>query len=368
MYTALRRSSTNASDTTATCCRCSRPSPRRPAGRPPATAAARAAWPAAVGGGVHVGREASPHNFQLTLALVQCHAALGSVHEATRLYHALGVKHIQQDSLSHLILPPLLRCGALEQAATVLNPAQRFAKDGLRDMPDSLQLAFSSDNYVEALEFVQFEGHLEASWWRRLVVVAAIVHQLPLRLRTARRSRPPADALQTADSTTALDGDVSAVAAALPDTDTTVHESHLPSENGKAVACDAWLARRAPPPRRALGLGGDDDALAAAEAALRACGAGGGGGGGAGRRRRRRRGTARRRRTGRACSRSCASPSLRPAAETAAPAAVAAEADALGTLLAGECARLRGFGVDGGPRRRSWRSRRRFCSRCCCAR
>ena len=249
---------------------------------------------------LHVGREASPHNFQLTLALVQCHAALGSVHEATRLYHALGVKHIQQDSLSHLILPPLLRCGALEQAATVLNPAQRFAKDGLRDMPDSLQLAFSSDNYVEALEFVQFEGHLEASWWRRLVVVAAIVHQLPLRLRTApSQPQPPADALQTAlDATTALDGDVSAAAlAALPDTlDTTVHESHLPSENAKAVAWmrDVWLARRVLLLRvvRAC-LGGDDDALAAAEVALReACGRARGGGGGSGGRggRRRRRG------------------------------------------------------------------------------
>ena len=309
---------------------------------------------------LHVGREASPHNFQLTLALVQCHAALGSVHEATRLYHALGVKHIQQDSLSHLILPPLLRCGALEQAATVLNPAQRFAKDGLRDMPDSLQLAFSSDNYVEALEFVQFEGHLEASWWRRLVVVAAIVHQLPLRLRTApSQPQPPADALQTAlDATTALDGDVSAAAlAALPDTlDTTVHESHLPSENAKAVAWmrDVWLARRVLLLRAVRAcLGGDDDALAAAETALReACGAPPAAEAAAG---------GRRRRDGEAeageeeedwasvLSIVRVAVLFAQPAETAAPAAIAAEADALGTLLAGECARLRKrFGAEGG--------------------
>ena len=353
------------SDTTATCCRCSRPRSssacRSPTGlQREAACGARLSGPLlSAAAYLHVGREASPHNFQLTLALVQCHAALGSVHEATRLYHALGVKHIQQDSLSHLILPPLLRCGALEQAATVLNPAQRFAKDGLRDMPDSLQLAFSSDNYVEALEFVQFEGHLEASWWRRLVVVAAIVHQLPLRLRTApSQPQPPADALQTAlDATTALDGDVSAAAlAALPDTlDTTVHESHLPSENGKAVAWMRDVARppRPPPPRRARlprrrrrrACGGGVrvaeacGAPAAAEAAAPPAGGDGDGEAEAGEEEED---------WASVLSIVRVAVLFAQPAETAAPAAIAAEADALGTLLAGECARLPAL------RRRGW--------------
>jgi len=133
--------------------------------------------------GLQLASDASPHNFQLSLALMQARPAptltltltltltrtlrtptngqlplprmqgllcMGAVEAALQLYNRCAIKHVQHDTLTFVALPAMAQLGGAAQAAGPMAAAARFRRDGLQEMQEAVGLAFRSDNYVQA--------------------------------------------------------------------------------------------------------------------------------------------------------------------------------------------------------------------------
>ena len=223
--------------------------------------------------GLKMAREASPHNFQLSLALMQGLLRLGAAGAAMRLYNACAIKHVQQETLTYVLLPALVQgggCGA-ETVEPPLDAARRFRRDGMRDMADAFGLALRSGNYVQATEMATFQSTLESSWWRRLLELTEL-------LLTVQKEQANAVAVQAAlaEAAAVVELDVSSAAAiaTLPNVlDLDVYEAHLPAARGGGLHAlrYSWLPRRVLLVRLlSRALAADADGLRAAEVALRA--------------------------------------------------------------------------------------------------
>ena len=224
--------------------------------------------------GLQLASSASPHNFQLTLALMQGLLCMGAVEEALQLYNRCAVKHVQLETLTFVALPAMAQVGGAAQAAGPMAAAARFRRDGMQDMQEAVGLAFRSDNYVQAAEMATFRRSLERSWWRRLL------ETLELLPRLAADAANAASLRASLAGATVLDTDVTPAAlASLPHLlDLNVFETRLPPGTrggGLRLLRLAWL------PRRVLllrllrhALAGETGQTAAAEGALReACAA-----------------------------------------------------------------------------------------------
>jgi hypothetical protein len=74
-------------------------------------------------------QELSPKNFQFTLLLVRCYAALGAWQAAHGSWQSLGVKHVQLDSMSLWVLQPAVRLLAVDEVAALCEAVERFHGD-----------------------------------------------------------------------------------------------------------------------------------------------------------------------------------------------------------------------------------------------
>ena len=261
--------------------------------------------------GLQLASSASPHNFQLSLALMQGLLCMGAVEGALQLYNRCAVKHVQLETLTFVALPAMAQVGGAAQAAGPMAAAARFRRDGMQDMQEAVGLAFRSDNYVQAAEMAApgpnpnphphphpnphpnpnlkpdpnpdsdqaaematFQHSIERSWWRRLL------ETLELLPRLAADAANAASLRATLAQAAVLDTDVTPAAlAALPRLlDLNVFETRLPPGmrgGGLRLLRLAWL------PRRVLllrllrhALAGEADEMAAAESALgKACAA-----------------------------------------------------------------------------------------------
>ena len=187
--------------------------------------------------------DASPHNFQLMLALMQCYLCLGAPGLAADLYQRLSIKYIQHDTLAYLVLPALDAAGGAGVAEAALESARRFQGNGLHELSENVNLAFRSGSYAQALEFVALQRALDGSWWRLLTsVLSGMAH---LRAHAASGASFASSVAPCAF----LTADLSAAALrAMPDTlDASVFEEHLPHDGVRRPAAlrDTWLPRRA---------------------------------------------------------------------------------------------------------------------------
>ena len=92
--------------------------------------------------GLKLAQTASPHNFQLSLALMQGLLCLGAPEAALRLYTGCQIKQVQQETLTFVALPALAQLpGGGAHAAAPLALAARFRRDGMQDMQEALGLA-----------------------------------------------------------------------------------------------------------------------------------------------------------------------------------------------------------------------------------
>lgn len=173
---------------------------------------------------------------------MQGHLSLGSTPAALRLYNACSIKHVQQETLTYVVLPAMVQVGGAAQAEQPLDAAARFRRDGMRDMQEALGLAFRSGNYTQAAEMATFRHTLERSWWRRLLEATELLLLL-------QREAANAAAVQLAlagASVTELDVSLAGLAA-LPDVlDAKVYEARLPVGRGAGVHAlrYSWLPRR----------------------------------------------------------------------------------------------------------------------------
>ena len=100
---------------------------------------------------LQMGLNKAPHNFQLSLALVQCMLCLGSPREACAAYARCDIKQIQHESLAHTHLPALEQLGCTTLLKTHLLPVQKFQHGGLKEMADCIGVAFQSGEAAPTL-------------------------------------------------------------------------------------------------------------------------------------------------------------------------------------------------------------------------
>ena len=186
---------------------------------------------------------ASPHNFQLALALISCYLCLGASASAVALYRRLKIRYIQHESLCYLLMPAADGLGATAQSNEAFADVRRFQSNGLHELPENLTLAFKSGNYPQALEFVALRRSLESSWLHTLTDVMQATHNL------RRHSASAAALLGALVGAPFLKMTLTrASLAALPDpADLAVYEDHLPHEGvGRLSGLRyQWLPRRA---------------------------------------------------------------------------------------------------------------------------
>ncbi|KAL6045535.1 N-alpha-acetyltransferase 25, NatB auxiliary subunit [Balamuthia mandrillaris] len=117
----------------------------------------------------------SKHNFQAKLLLINLYSRIGTMHRAKDLFHSMHIKHIQLDSLTHLILHPLINGGFSEEALEICRKIRRFHAARTEEIPDLLAGPYRSQNYQKITEFLSFESRLERSQQLAITVTEEVL-------------------------------------------------------------------------------------------------------------------------------------------------------------------------------------------------
>mmetsp|Transcript_38226 Transcript_38226/g.61899 ORF Transcript_38226/g.61899 Transcript_38226/m.61899 type:complete len:1008 (+) Transcript_38226:147-3170(+) len=120
------------------------------------------------------GMQQSAYNFQFQLLLMRLYLQLGASRPAKHLHARLQLKHIQHDTLSHLVLPDLLRCGDVPTAKKICESIERFHRDAIRDIGENLVVALRQGTLSKVREFVELGLQLQSSAMRSLAAASWI--------------------------------------------------------------------------------------------------------------------------------------------------------------------------------------------------
>lgn len=108
----------------------------------------------------------SKHNFQFHLLLIKLYKRLGAWSLAQKHFSALSIKHIQRDTLSHV----LLQSSTLEYISplqvTTLKESQNIYFANQVETPDIICQAYEHRTYSKISEFLKYQERLAKSvWW-----------------------------------------------------------------------------------------------------------------------------------------------------------------------------------------------------------
>eukprot|EP00249_Psilotum_nudum_P015279 c25240_g1_i1 orf=38-2890(+) len=103
------------------------------------------------------------HTFQYKIMLINLYCTLSAVSIAFDLYKTLDIKNILIETLSHHIIPSLVKSTCWMELDSVLKEATKFYEDYQREAADLTILAYRHCNYSKVLEFVQFKERLQHS-------------------------------------------------------------------------------------------------------------------------------------------------------------------------------------------------------------
>ncbi|XP_076276164.1 phagocyte signaling impaired isoform X1 [Lasioglossum baleicum] len=106
----------------------------------------------------------SPANFHIKILLVRIYLEAGLVGAADHIFTLLDVKHIQLDSLGHLLAPLLAPLGHLFLASANLEISNKFFVANCKDSADHLTFAYKYGSFVKIQEFVELRERLENSF------------------------------------------------------------------------------------------------------------------------------------------------------------------------------------------------------------
>ena len=111
----------------------------------------------------------SPHNFDHSLLLLRLysHPAIACPARSASIYHALSIKQIQHESLSHLILHDLVRLGLLTSAYSLCGQLQSVHAVYDKDEATLLQLAYEQKRWGKVLELKEMRDRMQRSWGHR---------------------------------------------------------------------------------------------------------------------------------------------------------------------------------------------------------
>jgi len=99
----------------------------------------------------------SPYNPHLKIAAIGVYSQLHAAHRALSIYNDLGVKQIQLDSCSYLILPLLVRGGLYTSAIELSSSILRLHGSTSKDVKDYASKSFQNGYLLKAKEMVTFQ-------------------------------------------------------------------------------------------------------------------------------------------------------------------------------------------------------------------
>lgn len=116
--------------------------------------------------------------WQYKIPLLHLYSYMGALPMAYEWYGTLDVKNILLETISHHILPQMLRSPFFLDTADLLKEYLKFMDDHLRESADLTFLAYRHRNYSKAVEFVQFKERLQHSQQYLMARLEASILQL----------------------------------------------------------------------------------------------------------------------------------------------------------------------------------------------
>ncbi|RHY35039.1 hypothetical protein DYB32_000471 [Aphanomyces invadans] len=101
----------------------------------------------------------SAYNFQMKLLLCRVYALLGAGDAFFTRYHELDIKQIQVDSLSYLVLDPLLALGQVDDARRICESIRSLHRTTARDTPEFISRAYRLGVFSKAQDMTGFLLH-----------------------------------------------------------------------------------------------------------------------------------------------------------------------------------------------------------------
>jgi hypothetical protein len=105
---------------------------------------------------LETGIKASPYSYALKVEIFSPYRELACAEEIQEQFSLLKVRHVQNDSLSYLLLPSLIECGFYSLAKRQHLNVLTFHKAALRDTADMIAESFKHANYTKGLEMKRF--------------------------------------------------------------------------------------------------------------------------------------------------------------------------------------------------------------------
>jgi hypothetical protein len=99
----------------------------------------------------------SPYNYQAQMLLSKLYVELGALKPAVKHHNKLGIKQIQTDSLSWMMMSDILRLGGFDEGLEMCNGVLSFHNTHKRDVPEWVQNALVCKNLVQAREIWTFD-------------------------------------------------------------------------------------------------------------------------------------------------------------------------------------------------------------------
>ncbi|XP_038723807.1 N-terminal acetyltransferase B complex auxiliary subunit NAA25-like isoform X2 [Tripterygium wilfordii] len=116
--------------------------------------------------------------WQYKILLVHLYSFLGALSLAYEWYKLLDVKNILMETVSHHMLPQMLKSPLWVELNNLLKDYLRFMDDYFRESADLTFLAYRHRNYSKVIEFVQFKEHLQRSNQYLVARIEAAILQL----------------------------------------------------------------------------------------------------------------------------------------------------------------------------------------------
>ena len=99
----------------------------------------------------------SPYNYHFKLIGLQVYGALTAFERGCGLFNGLGVKNIQLDSLSYVLLDGLLKSGLFCEALKQSQDIQGMHLHSQRSLSDHLGKAYMYGNYSQVVDMLDFQ-------------------------------------------------------------------------------------------------------------------------------------------------------------------------------------------------------------------
>ncbi|KAK9767724.1 mitochondrial distribution and morphology, variant 2 [Basidiobolus ranarum] len=120
----------------------------------------------------------SIYNFQFKFLAIRLYQILGVFQRGLELYKSMDIKHIQLDTLSHMIVESGADLGLSEQLVGVIYESLGIYSSNATETPEMIVQAYKYGTYSKIEEFIDFRKRLDDSLQRHLLDRSLIQEEL----------------------------------------------------------------------------------------------------------------------------------------------------------------------------------------------